>query len=157
MSRHVSSRLIIKTSVWFWYHVFRRITDSCLKWSPCRVIFWILYNLLRKCEQQHSSQRSFYKIFLLSLSVEKRRITASRPAIRNMFKQTLDIFLHVLVVFPRVDLLQYKVTSFVCRMVDTLGASVISYLQKALEQSLAETEPKQIWLIHMICQLHLFL
>ncbi|CAL8091487.1 unnamed protein product [Prunus armeniaca] len=57
-----------------------------------------------------------------------------------MFKQTLDVLLQVLVVFPNVETLRSKVTSFVHRMVDTLGASVFPYLLKALEQLLVDSE-----------------
>ncbi|XP_058753409.1 exportin-T [Vicia villosa] len=89
-------------------------------------------------------QQIIVAINSLSKGFSERLVTASRPAIGNMFKQTLDVLLHVLVIFPRVELLQNKVTSFIHRMVDTLGASVIPYLPKALEQLLAETEPKQM-------------
>ncbi|CAB4302763.1 unnamed protein product [Prunus armeniaca] len=74
----------------------------------------------------------------------ERLVTASRPAIGLMFKQTLDVLLQVLVVFPNVETLRSKVTSFVHRMVDTLGASVFPYLPKALEQLLVDSEPKEL-------------
>ncbi|XP_034207073.1 exportin-T isoform X2 [Prunus dulcis] len=74
----------------------------------------------------------------------ERLVTASRPAIGLMFKQTLDVLLQVLVVFPNVEALRSKVTSFVHRMVDTLGASVFPYLPKALEQLLVDSEPKEL-------------
>ncbi|GAU13735.1 hypothetical protein TSUD_348390 [Trifolium subterraneum] len=86
-------------------------------------------------------QQIIMAINSLSKGFSERLVTASRPAIGNMFKQTLDVLLHVLVIFPRVEPLQNKVTSFIHRMVDTLGASVLPYLPKALEQLLAETEP----------------
>ncbi|WJX85791.1 hypothetical protein P8452_68194 [Trifolium repens] len=89
-------------------------------------------------------QQIIMAINSLSKGFSERLVTASRPAIGNMFKQTLDVLLHVLVIFPRVEPLQNKVTSFIHRMVDTLGASVLPYLPKALEQLLAETEPKQM-------------
>ncbi|CAL2230842.1 unnamed protein product [Prunus armeniaca] len=57
-----------------------------------------------------------------------------------MVIQTLDVLLQVLVVFPNVETLRSKVTSFVHRMVDTLGASVFPYLLKALEQLLVDSE-----------------
>ncbi|PNY17145.1 exportin-t-like protein [Trifolium pratense] len=85
-------------------------------------------------------QQIIMAINSLSKGFSERLVTASRPAIGNMFKQTLDVLLHVLVIFPRVEPLQNKVTSFIHRMVDTLGASVLPYLPKALEQLLAETE-----------------
>ncbi|TXG68329.1 hypothetical protein EZV62_003264 [Acer yangbiense] len=78
----------------------------------------------------------------LSKGFSERLVTASRPAIGLMFKQTLDVLLQILVVFPKIEPLRSKVTSFIHRMVDTLGASVFPYLPKALEQLLAESEEK---------------
>ncbi|KAK8484954.1 hypothetical protein V6N13_023737 [Hibiscus sabdariffa] len=80
----------------------------------------------------------------LSKGFSERLVTSSRPAIGHMFKQTLDVLLQILVVFPKVEPLRTKVLSFVHRMVDTLGASVFPYLPKALEQLLAESEPKEM-------------
>ncbi|CAB4294736.1 unnamed protein product [Prunus armeniaca] len=76
----------------------------------------------------------------LGSGFSERLVTASCPAIGLMFKQTLDVLLQVLVVFPNVETLRSKVTSFVHRMVDTLGASVFPYLLKALEQLLVDSE-----------------
>ncbi|KAJ1390755.1 Exportin-1/Importin-beta-like [Sesbania bispinosa] len=89
-------------------------------------------------------QQIIMAINSLSKGFSERLVTASRPAIGLMFKQTLDVLLQVLVIFPKVEPLRNKVTSFIHRMVDTLGASVFPYLPKALEQLLAEIEPKQI-------------
>ncbi|XP_061352775.1 exportin-T [Gastrolobium bilobum] len=89
-------------------------------------------------------QQIIMAINSLSKGFSERLVTASRPAIGLMFKQTLDVLLQVLVIFPKVEPLRSKVTSFIHRMVDTLGASVFPYLPKALEQLLAETEPKQM-------------
>ncbi|KAL3511614.1 hypothetical protein ACH5RR_024331 [Cinchona calisaya] len=80
----------------------------------------------------------------LSKGFSQRLVTASRPGIGAMFKQTLDVLLQILVVFPKTDPLRSKVMSFVHRMVDTLGASVFPYLPKALEQLLAESESKEL-------------
>ncbi|PIN02939.1 hypothetical protein CDL12_24537 [Handroanthus impetiginosus] len=74
----------------------------------------------------------------------ERLVTASRPEIGLMFKKTLDILLQILVVFPTVEPLRCKVTSFIHRMVDTLGASVFPYLPKALGELLPESEPKEL-------------
>ncbi|CAN6707457.1 unnamed protein product [Malus baccata var. baccata] len=74
----------------------------------------------------------------------ERLVTASRPALGLMFTETLDVLLQVLVVFPNVETLRSKVTSFVHRMVDTLGASVFPYLPKALEHLLVDSEPKEL-------------
>ncbi|XP_010428145.1 PREDICTED: exportin-T-like [Camelina sativa] len=74
-----------------------------------------------------------------------------------MFKQTLDVLLRVLIAFPKVKPLRSKVTSFIHRMVDTLGSSVFPYLPKALEQLLADSEPKEtvgllVLLNQLICK-----
>ncbi|XP_065866859.1 exportin-T isoform X2 [Euphorbia lathyris] len=89
-------------------------------------------------------QQIIMAINALSKGFSERLVTASRPAIGLMFKQTLDILLQILVVFPKIEPLRSKVTSFIHRMVDTLGASVFPYLPKALEQLLAESEPKEM-------------
>ncbi|BBG98791.1 ARM repeat superfamily protein [Prunus dulcis] len=89
-------------------------------------------------------QQIIVAINSLSKGFSERLVTASRPAIGLMFKQTLDVLLQVLVVFPNVEALRSKVTSFVHRMVDTLGASVFPYLPKALEQLLVDSEPKEL-------------
>ncbi|RVW52178.1 Exportin-T [Vitis vinifera] len=85
-------------------------------------------------------QQIIMAINALSKGFSERLVTASRPAIGLMFKQTLDVLLQILVVFPKIEPLRTKVTSFIHRMVDTLGASVFPYLPKALEQLLAESE-----------------
>ncbi|XWS16157.1 hypothetical protein CRYUN_Cryun34aG0061300 [Craigia yunnanensis] len=89
-------------------------------------------------------QQIIVAINALSKGFSERLVTASRPAIGHMFKQTLDVFLQILVVFPKVEPLRTKVLSFIHRMVETLGASVFPYLPKALEQLLAESEPKEM-------------
>ncbi|XP_027349623.1 exportin-T isoform X1 [Abrus precatorius] len=89
-------------------------------------------------------QQIIMAINSLSKGFSERLVTASRPAIGLMFKQTLDVLLQVLVVFPKVEPLRNKVTSFIHRMVDTLGTSVFPYLPKALERLLEEIEPKQM-------------
>ncbi|XP_019053873.1 PREDICTED: exportin-T isoform X2 [Nelumbo nucifera] len=87
-------------------------------------------------------QQIIMAINALSKGFSERLVTCSRPAIGVMFKQTLDVLLQILVVFPKIEPLRSKVTSFVHRMVDTLGVSVFPYLPKALEQLLAESESK---------------
>ncbi|GAV81717.1 Xpo1 domain-containing protein [Cephalotus follicularis] len=89
-------------------------------------------------------QQIIMAINALSKGFSERLVTASRPAIGLMFKQTLDILLQILLVFPKIEPLRNKVTSFIHRMVDTLGASVFPYLPKALGQLLAESEPKEL-------------
>lgn len=85
--------------------------------------------------------------------------------------QTLDVLLQILIVFPKVESLRskvyaillcqgivllifakyyliiYQVTSFIHRMVETLGVSVFPYLPKALEQLLAEIEVHYVVLL----------
>lgn len=80
----------------------------------------------------------------LSKGFSERLVTSSRPGIGLMFKQTLDVLLQILVVYPKIESLRSKVTSFIHRMVETLGTNVLPYLPKALEQLLAEMEPKQM-------------
>ncbi|XP_068660519.1 exportin-T-like [Aristolochia californica] len=89
-------------------------------------------------------QQIIMAINALSKGFSERLVTATRPAIGVMFKQTLDVLLQILVVFPKVEPLRNKVTSFLHRMVDTLGVSVFPYLPKALEQLLVESEPKEM-------------
>uniref|UniRef100_A0A3N7FXP5 Exportin-T n=1 Tax=Populus trichocarpa TaxID=3694 RepID=A0A3N7FXP5_POPTR len=85
-------------------------------------------------------QQIIMAINALSKGFSERLVTTSRPAIGVMFKKTLDILLQILVVFPKIEPLRNKVTSFIHRMVDTLGASVFPCLPKALGQLLAESE-----------------
>ncbi|CAA0331378.1 unnamed protein product [Arabidopsis thaliana] len=89
-------------------------------------------------------QFAIVAINALSKGFNERLVTASRPGIGLMFKQTLDVLLRVLIEFPKVEPLRSKVTSFIHRMVDTLGSAVFPYLPKALEQLLADSEPKEM-------------
>ncbi|KAL2933314.1 Exportin-T [Bienertia sinuspersici] len=89
-------------------------------------------------------QQIIMAINALSKGFSERLVTANRPAIGLMFKQTLDVLIQVLVVFPKVESLRSKVTSFIHRMVETLGVSVFPYLPKAFEQLLTEIEPKEL-------------
>ncbi|MQL73677.1 hypothetical protein Taro_006011 [Colocasia esculenta] len=87
-------------------------------------------------------QQVIMAINALSKGFSERLVTASRPAIGAMFKQTLDVLLQTFVVFPNVEPLRYKITSFLHRMVEILGPSVFPYLPMAFEKLLAESEPK---------------
>lgn len=89
-------------------------------------------------------QQVIMAINALSKGFSERLVTASRPGIGFMFKRTLDVLLQILVVYPKIEPLRSKVMSFIHRMVDTLGALVFPYLPKALEQLLAEIEPKEM-------------
>ncbi|CAI0419137.1 unnamed protein product [Linum tenue] len=89
-------------------------------------------------------QQIIMAINALSKGFSERLVNASRPAIGLMFKQTLDALLQILIAFPKIEPLRSKITSFIHRMVDTLGASVFPYIPKALEQLLAESETKEM-------------
>ncbi|XP_028087625.1 exportin-T isoform X2 [Camellia sinensis] len=97
-------------------------------------------------------QQIIMAINALSKGFSERLVTVSRPAIGLMFKQTLDVLLQILVVYPKIEPLRYKVTSFIHRMVDILGTSVLPYLPKALEQLFADTEPNQM--VHFLVLLN---
>ncbi|KAL0354470.1 UNVERIFIED_CONTAM: Exportin-T [Sesamum radiatum] len=73
--------------------------------------------------QIENIQQIITAINALSKGFSERLATASRPGIGLMFK---------------------KVTSFIHRMVDTLGNSVFPYLPKALGELLGESEPKEL-------------
>ncbi|KAF8111268.1 hypothetical protein N665_0076s0251 [Sinapis alba] len=89
-------------------------------------------------------QFAIVAINALSKGFSERLVTASRPRIGLMFKQILDVLLRILIEFPKVEPLRSKVTSLIHRMVETLGPSVLPYLPKALEQLLANSEPKEM-------------
>ncbi|CAN0877961.1 PSD [Linum grandiflorum] len=115
----------------------------------CRQIEVVLMNAKTlNPEESHAKidnvQQIIMAINALSKGFSERLVTGSRPAIGLMFKQTLDALLQILVAFPKIEPLRSKVTSFIHRMVDTLGESVFPYLPKALEQLLAESETKEM-------------
>ncbi|KAI4355426.1 hypothetical protein L6164_004202 [Bauhinia variegata] len=118
--------------------------------SPlCQQVEALLNNIkFLTTEENHAKIAVIQKIIMainsLSKGFSERLVTDSRPAIGLLFKQTLDILLQALIVFPKVEPLRSKVTSFIHRMVDMLGASVFPYLPKALEQLLCESEPKEM-------------
>ncbi|CAA6664224.1 unnamed protein product [Spirodela intermedia] len=89
-------------------------------------------------------QQVIMAINALSKGFSERLATASRPAIGAMFKQTLDVLLQIFVVFPNVEPLRNKITSFLHRMIEVLGPSVFPYLPIALEKLLADSEPKEM-------------
>ncbi|CAN6465857.1 unnamed protein product [Victoria cruziana] len=96
------------------------------------------------CAKVACIQQIISAINSLSKGFSERLVTASRPTIGVMFKQTLDVLLKVLLVFPNNEQLRTKVTSFIHRMVDTLGASIFPYLPRALEQLLVDSETKEM-------------
>ncbi|KAL6496929.1 hypothetical protein OROGR_028858 [Orobanche gracilis] len=101
-------------------------------------------NSERSLTQIENIQQIIMAINALSKGFSERLVTATRPGIGLMFKKTLDILLQILVVFPKIEPLRCKVTSFIHRMVDTLGASVFPYLPNALGQLLTESESKEL-------------
>ncbi|KAI4329079.1 hypothetical protein L6164_021381 [Bauhinia variegata] len=136
--------------------------------SPlCQQVETLLNNTkLLTTEETHIKiaviQQIIMAINSLSKGFSERLVTGSRPAIGLMFKQTLDVLLKVLIVFPKVEPLRSKVTSFIHRMVDMLGASVFPYLPNALEQLLSESEPKEmvgflVLLNQLICKFNTLL
>lgn len=94
--------------------------------------------------QIENMQQIVMAINALSKGFSQRLVTTTRPGLGLMFKKTLDILLQILVVFPKVEPLRSKVTSFIHRMVDTLGPSIFPYLPNALGQLLIESEPKEL-------------
>ncbi|KAL1551758.1 exportin-T-like isoform X2 [Salvia divinorum] len=94
--------------------------------------------------QIENLQQTVMAINALSKGFSQRLVTTTRPGIGLMFKKTLDILLQILVVFPKVEPLRSKVTSFIHRMVDILGPSIFPYLPNALGQLLLESEPKEL-------------
>ncbi|XP_047342580.1 exportin-T-like [Impatiens glandulifera] len=90
-------------------------------------------------------QQIVLAINALSKGFSVRVVTSNRPTIGLMFRQTLEVLLRVLAVYPKIEILRIKITSFIHQMVETLGgASVFPYLPKALEQLLVESEPKEM-------------
>lgn len=122
---------------------------SSLLTPLCQQVESLLVNAKMQNPEESSAnviiiQQVIMAINALSKGFSERLATASRPAIGLMFKQTLDVLLQIFVVFPKVESLRSKVTSFIHRMVETLGVSVFPYIPKALEQLLAEIEPKEM-------------
>ncbi|CAM6105358.1 unnamed protein product [Calypogeia fissa] len=89
-------------------------------------------------------QQVILAISHLSKGFGEQLITNSRPSIGNMFKQTLDVILRILITFPKNKVLRSRVISFLHRMVDILGSTVFSSLPAAIEQLLNESEPKDL-------------
>lgn len=91
-----------------------------------------------------SLQQIIMALNALSKGFNERLVTSTRPVIGCMFKQTLDVHLQVLVMFPNIRPLRTKITSFLHRMVDILGVSILPYLPLALNQLLSGSEPKDM-------------
>ncbi|XP_042437433.1 exportin-T-like isoform X2 [Zingiber officinale] len=80
----------------------------------------------------------------LSKGFNERLAMSSRPAIGIMFKKTLGIVLEILVSFPNIRALRNKITSFIHRMVEILGASILPFLPMPLKHLLVENEPEDM-------------
>ncbi|XP_074583228.1 exportin-T-like isoform X2 [Curcuma longa] len=80
----------------------------------------------------------------LSKGFNERLATSSRPAIGIMFKKTLGVVLEILVSFPNIRALRNKITSFIHRMVEILGASILPFLPMLLKHLLVESEPEDM-------------
>ncbi|KAL2651855.1 hypothetical protein R1flu_019983 [Riccia fluitans] len=89
-------------------------------------------------------QQLILAISHLSKGFGEHLVTTSRPSIGNMFKQTVDVVLRVLVVFPKNKVLRSRVISFLHRMVDVLGSAVFPVLPVAIQQLLTDSEPKDL-------------
>uniref|UniRef100_A0A453B3X5 Exportin-T n=2 Tax=Aegilops tauschii TaxID=37682 RepID=A0A453B3X5_AEGTS len=74
----------------------------------------------------------------------ERLVMISRPTIGVMLKKTLDVVLQLLVSFPNVRPLRSKVISFLHRMIEILGISVLPCIPIALRQLLVHNEAKDM-------------
>ncbi|KAL3700068.1 hypothetical protein R1sor_018090 [Riccia sorocarpa] len=89
-------------------------------------------------------QQLILAISHLSKGFGEQLVTNSRPSIGNLFKQTVDVILRILVVFPKNKALRTRVISFLHRMVDVLGSAVFPVLPAAIQQLLSDSEPKDL-------------
>ncbi|KAG6542252.1 hypothetical protein Mapa_016380 [Marchantia paleacea] len=89
-------------------------------------------------------QQVILAISHMSKGFGEQLITNSRPSIGNLFKQTLDVILRILVIFPKNKVLRSRVISFLHRMVDLLGSAVFPVLPVAIQQLLNDSEPKDL-------------
>uniref|UniRef100_A0A7N0TYM0 Exportin-T n=1 Tax=Kalanchoe fedtschenkoi TaxID=63787 RepID=A0A7N0TYM0_KALFE len=123
---------------------------SALLTPLCQQVQTLLMNAQAEPVQISSThiaiiQQNVMAINALSKGFSERLATSIRPTIGLMFKQTLDVLLQILVVFPDIEPLRNKVTSFLHCMVGILGPAVIPYLPKALDQLLNDCEgPKEM-------------
>uniref|UniRef100_A0ACD5ULP7 Uncharacterized protein n=1 Tax=Avena sativa TaxID=4498 RepID=A0ACD5ULP7_AVESA len=91
-----------------------------------------------------SLQQIVVALNMLSKGFNERLVMVSRPTIGVMFKKTLDVVLQVLVSFPNVKPLRSKVISFLHRMIEILGISVLPCIPVALRQLLVDNEAKDM-------------
>ncbi|KAL6855880.1 hypothetical protein ACP4OV_018682 [Aristida adscensionis] len=91
-----------------------------------------------------SLQQIIVALNMVSKGFNERLVMGSRPAIGVMFKKALEVVMQVLVSFPNVKPLRSKVVSFIHRMVEILGASVLPCIPIALRQLLVDNEAKDM-------------
>ncbi|ONM25237.1 Exportin-T [Zea mays] len=91
-----------------------------------------------------SLQQIIVALNMVSKGFNERLVMVNRPAIGIMFKKTLDVVLQVLVSFPSVRPLRSKVISFLHRMIEILGLSVLPCIPIALRLLLLDNEAKDM-------------
>ncbi|GJN11050.1 hypothetical protein PR202_ga29210 [Eleusine coracana subsp. coracana] len=91
-----------------------------------------------------SLQQIIVALNMVSKGFNERLVMVIRPAIGVMFKNTLDVVLQVLVSFPNVKPLRSKVVSFLHRMIEILGTSVLPSIPVVLRQLLLDNEAKDM-------------
>lgn len=91
-----------------------------------------------------SLQQIIMAISYLAKGFGEHLATNGRSIVGNMFKQTLDVVLRVIPVFPKNKVLRSKVTSFLHQMVETLGSAVFPALPTIIQQLLTDCEPKDL-------------
>ncbi|XP_008654202.1 exportin-T-like [Zea mays] len=92
-----------------------------------------------------SLQQIIVALNMVSKGFNERLVMVNRPAIGIMFKKTLDVVLQVLVSFPSVRPLRSKVISFLHRMIEILGLSVLPCIPIALRLLLLDNEVFQLY------------
>ncbi|XP_074565913.1 exportin-T-like [Curcuma longa] len=80
----------------------------------------------------------------LSKGLNERLVMSSCPSIGIMFKKTLSVVLEILLSCPNIRAMRNKITSFIHRMVEILGASILPFLPVLLKHLLVESEPEDM-------------
>ncbi|KAG8079756.1 hypothetical protein GUJ93_ZPchr0007g6191 [Zizania palustris] len=91
-----------------------------------------------------SLQQIVVALNMISKGFNERLVMGSRPTLGVMFKKTLDVVLQVLISFPNVKPLRSKIISFLHRMVEILGISVLPCIPIALRQLVVDNEAKDM-------------
>uniref|UniRef100_A0A0D9X1E9 Exportin-T n=1 Tax=Leersia perrieri TaxID=77586 RepID=A0A0D9X1E9_9ORYZ len=91
---------------------------------------------------------------MLSKGFNERLVMGSRPTLGVMFRKTFDVVFQVLVSFPNVKPLRSKILSFMHRMIEILGISVLPCIAIALRQLLNDNEAKDmVELLYLLNQI----